>query len=453
MARPTLLLLGIVALYLGVRALVLWTAFDTVVIPNYELMPMGNLAKVLSEGWRGAPVTQYYDNCGGHLATGALAAPLFVLFGDGYLILKLVPLLLGVVDLLLIWSILHRGFGLRAAVVGALLFTLGPPTLFKYSLLAKGNHFEGLTLQLACFWAFQRMHLSQRPQRWLHALALLGGLAVTIYLGAILVLFALGITHLLIRGIRPSLGDGVRALPGLLVGLSPLAFVSLASQNRTLKLLEAKATGEGVSNPAIERLSEAVHALPVAGFYPDLGSIPGSVAGWWSTVIFVLVWGGVLLCSLRFGLMAWRTEGGTERKRYEALRLLPLVLYLPGFYYSYTFGSFQFKPYGPPVEVGQYRYFVPHFTFAALLVGATVGLLRRLGLLIGALAVAPSVFLVTLVDWSFERTGAGLAYEGYDLATYSNVTLRDVFADPDRGPRVRDWDLEHEVAWVLEFDV
>ena len=137
--RSALLLACVV--YLGLRALVLWSAFDAVAIPAYELNPMGNIGHLTLGGWYGAPPTKFYDNCGGHLVTGFLAAPAFALFGESYLALKLVPVLLGLGSLILVWAICERSFGRSAAVVATLLFAVGPPTLFKYSMLAKGNHF------------------------------------------------------------------------------------------------------------------------------------------------------------------------------------------------------------------------------------------------------------------------------------------------------------------------
>ena len=452
MLRSSLLLACIVALYLGVRILILWTAFDTVAMPNYELMPMGNLARVLSEGWRGAPLDQYYDNCGGHLVTGILAAPLYAWFGDSYLVLKMVPLLLGVVDLLMIWSILQRGFGTRAAVFGALLFTLGPPTLVKYSMLAKGNHFEGLTLQLCCLWAFQRMHLSERPGRWLHVLAVSAGLAISFYLGAVLWVVVLGVSHLAVRGVRPGLRDGAYAIPGFVIGLAPLLVLVALTNNRPGQIVTSFASGAGTLASFLDRGRELLLALPGAGVYPNLGAIPGEVAGWWALGLFAGAWWAVTGWSVGHAVRAWREHAGSaradERKRYEALRLLPLVLCLPAFFLAYVFGSFQLKPYQAPVEVGQFRYLVPHFTVVALLLGATVGLWRRSGMLIAGAALLPAVFLVPLVDWSFARAGQGLAYAGYDLVAYNNVLLRDSERTESGAYR---WDLAQVRGHVEEF--
>ncbi len=125
-----------VALYLGFRGLVLHTNFDAVAVPVFEVPVQGNLAALLAAGERGAPLASYYDNCGGHILTGLLAAPLYALLGPSYLALKLVPLLLGLATLLLVWRVLARHYDRDAAGAFALLFAIGPPTLLKYSLLA-----------------------------------------------------------------------------------------------------------------------------------------------------------------------------------------------------------------------------------------------------------------------------------------------------------------------------
>ena len=87
MRRPPFAIILICVLYLVHRALVMHTNFDSVSIPNYELFPMGDIGKIAMWEWHGAPIRDFYDNCGGHLVTGLLAAPLYTIFGDSYLVL------------------------------------------------------------------------------------------------------------------------------------------------------------------------------------------------------------------------------------------------------------------------------------------------------------------------------------------------------------------------------
>ncbi|MCP3918909.1 MAG: hypothetical protein GY711_25460 [bacterium] len=89
------------------------------------------------------------------------------------------------------------------------------------------------------------------------------------------------------------------------------------------------------------------------------------------------------------------------RTRRASWRLLSLAGYLPLFALSFALSNFDFDRYAPPVEVGQYRYLVTPFVFAALLIGAAVAKLRAAGrrrasaTLAGA-ALATSAFTVPL---------------------------------------------------------
>ena len=73
-----------VALYVILRALVLLTAFEDVVMAMFEQYPMGTMAKLALEGVD-FPVRYYYDNAAGQLVMGHLAIPFYALFGDSYL--------------------------------------------------------------------------------------------------------------------------------------------------------------------------------------------------------------------------------------------------------------------------------------------------------------------------------------------------------------------------------
>ena len=69
----------------------------------------------------------------------------------------LVPLALGLATLALLWLVLRDAAGGAAALLGALLFALAPTTLFKYSMVASGNHFETLAFTALALWGALRL--------------------------------------------------------------------------------------------------------------------------------------------------------------------------------------------------------------------------------------------------------------------------------------------------------
>jgi hypothetical protein len=450
------------ALYLVFRALVLHSNFDVVCLPNYELY-MGNIAHIADEGWRGAPLHQYYDNCGGHLVTGILAVPLFQLFGESYLALKLVPVLLGLGTLVLIWNVLARWFDPRAAALAVFLFALAPPTLTKYSMLAKGNHFENLFFQLACVWIFLRIHDSARKTGWILAFGATAGFAVFFYFGSLVMVALLALTHLFVRGIKRGLLDYAIALPAFAAGISPLVWVQLHSASRPGGFLEAKFFD---SPPRLGGFLGRIGRfltdyLPRAGVFEDVGPLPARIAEAVFLGAFLVAWLTVVVELVRSLRETRHTDRGgmpAEDARFQALRYLPFVLYLPIVTLVVGTSTFEFKEYQPPVEVGQFRYLVPHFTFATMLLGIAVTIHWRssararkvVGAALAAAALSTCAFTLPIVDWSFARPGLGAAYDGYLLRYYANVVLRDTWADPTTGRRT--WDHARVTRQLGEFD-
>ncbi|MCB9914262.1 MAG: hypothetical protein H6828_03810 [Planctomycetes bacterium] len=467
--RPLLVFLLALVVYLAYRALVLATNFDAVAIPVYELL-FGNIGEVTRAGWVGPPLAQYYDNCGGHLVVGLLSAPVFAAVGPSYLALKLIPLTLGAAALALLWRIARREFGTLAACLAVLCFAIGPPTLAKYSLLAKGNHFENLAFQLLALLAFYRVFdaapgsAARRRALWLFGGA--AGFAVFFYFGSLILLALLGVTYLLVRGPRGLAADLVHLVPAFLIGLSPLLWIQLSGGARPEVFLESHFVGEGGTQAAeidrVARLKELLFDfLPRGTCFEDLGPVPGRVADGAYLALFLVAW-LVLLAPLLAGVrralasLAAPAEPDGERRRFEALRLLPLVGYLPAFVVLYVVSRFEFDVYLPPVEIGQFRYLVPHYMLACLvvaiasarLVGAG-GARRALGWALVGGVLLLDAFSLPVIDLGGGHGDLAARYPGFDFHYERAVLLRDGAVDPVSGETR--WDLARLEAQLGEL--
>jgi len=416
--------------YLGLRVLVLVSAFDDVCLPPYELGLAGNIAHSLNSETPVAPLVRFYDNCGGHLLTGLLAAPLFQLFGETYLVLKLVPLALGLATLVLGWWLMRRNAGQLAADVFAFAFALAPPVLLKYSLLAKGNHFENLVVQFALL-AFV-LELPRLHGFWPRLLCgALAGFTVFVYFGALLLLAVLAPAHLLRVGPRRAALDAPGILAGFLVGSLPLVWMQLSTHGRPFEFLFAKLAPAGVSaqlgaaaqTPWARIVELVTQQLPQATCIDALGGLSPAFGNAAFIAAYLATW-FVLAAAL------WRRR--SQRAERDFALWSALALYLPIFVLVYGFSSFRFSVYARPVAEGTYRYLVPAYAFATLKFGAVVQLLaagppsalRRAGLSLVALGlVSASAFGVGVVDWRFVRDSPGQSYPGYYPRFYNNVIL------------------------------
>lgn len=430
--------------YVAVRLLVLHTSFDETCLPNFELALMGNLAKVVQGGWGGPPLYQYYDNCGGHLVTGLLGGVSFALFGDSYSALKVVPLVFGVATLLATWAVVDRYFGRRAALTAGLLFVLPVPTLAKYSMLAKGNHFENLLFMVLAFWAFLRMHEREMARRPAFVFGLSAGFALFAYFGSAALLVSMALGHVLARGPRATLRDSLRVLPGFAIGVAPLFAIVALGGSGAPAFLRAKLAPVLDRRPdeALERLrSFTVDILPRAAGFDDAGPVPGLALDILFLAVFVAAW-TVLALRLRRALRAGRPEATTA-----ATHLVPLLAYLPVVATAVALCSFEFRAYAAPLEVGRFRYLVPHFALAGISIGVALaglpaGARRAFATVVGVVLLLTGSAWAGFVDWRFEHAGYGPRYDGY-LFRHYGVAMGRPRRDPDGALH---WDRERIVA-------
>lgn len=427
------------AVYVGLRVSILITAFDSVAIPNYELGTIGNLAKVIVEGRGGAPHALHFDNVGGHLVVGWLAAPLYGLLGDRYVVLKLVPFLLGIGTMLLIWRLCRRHFDDRTAILAVFLFALPPPTLCKFSLIAQGNHFENVFFQLLFLNAFFDVHANPESKRGLVMLGLSAGLAMFVYTGALLLIAITAVAHVSVLGARRAIRDLAYAGPACAVGVAPLVWLDLLSGGRerqflSWRFLENSSSGGEVVQRFTSFWSDV---LPASPCFERIGAIDGATVGWIYSACFVVAW----------FVAAAQTRRGTSG--FGSAQLVPLLVYLPGLSIVVALFDFPFKPYGPPIEVGQYRYLVPHFAFAAILIAIVCGRglaspRRPVRVIAGALAaitLSTSAFTLPIVKLDAAHTTNPWRYDGYWFEGYANVLLNDY-----------PWNSAEVEAHLAEFD-
>lgn len=472
--KPPLVLALALLVYVVYRALVLHTNFDAVALPVYEQF-FGNIGEVARAGWYGPPLSQYYDNCGGHLVVGLLSAPVFAIFGPSFLSLKLIPVALGFLTLIGLWKITRREFDLRTANLTAAFFAIGPPTLAKYSMLAKGNHFENLFFQLLALWAFYRLHRfaagSPERRRGLLIFGACAGFAVFFYFGSLVLLALLAVMHLMVRGVRGAIADLALLIPAGLVGVSPLLWIQLSGGARPSTFLGSHFRGSGgggVQAAEIDRVARLKEFfgdfLPRATCYEDLGPVSGDIANWIYLAVFLAAWLYLMPRLVRGALRAVAsfksTEAGTdaerETRRFEDLKTFPLLGYLPAFVVLYGVSRFEFDLYLPPVEIGQFRYLVPHYMFSCVVVAVAAarllsvsGLRARAGWALAAVMLALQLFSLPVIDFSFSKTGFGTRYPGYDFALERNVLQRDRYEDPVTG--AFGWDMPKMVAQIDEF--
>ncbi len=478
MRRPPTGLLVALGLYVALRAAVLYLSFDQVAMTNYELYPMGTLPKAMLIGAK-FPLQAYYDNAAGQLAIGFLALPLYLLFGSGWTSLKLVPALCGVGALLCVWSLLDRFVSRRAATLGALAFALGPSEfVLKYSLMASGNHFENLFFSSLAVWSFYKLH-SDPKSRYGRNLLLAGfcsGLALFIFLGAIIpVGIALGM-HLGLRGWRGTGRDLGRALVGFAVGIAPLVYLNLFSGARGVAFLESSfgsKPGAGKSlGTILRRMGDFLgRDLPHAGFHQGFSSPHPTLPNALTVALFALAWLVILPRALAglVGLVRALFAGGA-RPSLSELAPTPLLLLPPLSALAFGLSSLRIDADWPlRLGVAGYRYFLPMFLVGMLTVMVVAdramargGVARIGGMLMAGLLLASSLWNLAWIGsgtagvgahyrgWNFVQAARGLFNSSIALDGEQRLAIAGTLPPFYRARLYRGMGMNESMRWVVK---
>lgn len=461
------------ALYVALRFAIVWTSFEAVALPMYELFPMGTVAELRLRGVE-FPLQLVYDNAAGQILMSLATVPVFAVFGSSYLALKVLPALLGLGVLVLVWVFLARNFSRRAANVGALMYAVGPPTLTKYSLINSGNHFENLffvMLALVLAYRWHRGGASSRVGLALYAFAC--GFALFVFLGALIPVGILAGLHLGLRGVRRSSRDALVALPAFALGLAPLVVVNAATGGRGLGFLGAKFGGEssGRGSAVLERMGDFLGPhLWRSGVFEPFAGVSGPA---WATVFLVAFAVAYLAClpstlasSKVFAARLFRTSASADEDAhaFEQSKLVVFALYLPLAALAYGISNFRLGGHAAPVEVAGYRYYLPALLFGVLVIAVFVdrwwnaqGARRWAGHALLACGALPGLSSLAIVDLDAPDRGVAAKLDGYNLAQVgrSLISARNALSDERIIELVESFppDMRFEVQSSLGFNL
>lgn len=430
-------LIAAVVVYLSLRGAMLAQRFEELCHPGYELTLVGNVAHAAASPWGGLPLSDYFDNCGGHLVCGLLGGPFFALLGESYLTLKLVPLSIGLGALLCLWAILAPRAGRGAAALACLAFALGPPLLARLSVTAMGNHFESLLALFACYWSWLRWCESGGDRRRAWAFGLVAGFSVFFYLGSLLWLALLGLAHLRARGSRAALRDAWHAAPAFSLGAAPLLWIALAVPGRVENFVAYNLGPQARASPdeVLERAWDVLaRVLPTSGLYPDVGPLPGRAAE---------------VCLLLALALSWVAVARTAASGPRGAFALPLALYPPALLLAFAISRFDFEPLTTLEAATTRRYLAPFHGLALVTLGLAFGSAwearrRALPATLVALVLTTAPSALSLALPPATASPSGRDYRGWSGHYLARVLLRDVARREDDGRPV--WDLARIAA-------
>ena len=239
------------ALLLQAATVLVFMWIDPQAFYDVEALHNATVARELARGAIGQLLLfQYMPFCGGCTVEAVVGSGLFRLFGEHYLVWKMVPLGFGWGITLVGWSILRRHFGRSHAWAWAALLSLPPLILAMPMGMAWGNHYE---VTLFVFFQLALAHrLVDRPgtaQLWF-ALGAVAGLGLWFCLSSAFALPAIVLTLLLAPGAAARGRSVLLCSAGLLLGLCPLfLYTTFTPSDATAYPLQL--LGEGLADPLV----------------------------------------------------------------------------------------------------------------------------------------------------------------------------------------------------------
>ncbi len=261
-------LLALLLLFLAVRLLQAASATETETFDFEEAYTVTAAWELLHHGDWPLSAYQYSDWEGGSLVMVLLTAPFCFWLGPCLFTLTAAALCVSGLAFVMLYRLVERAYGWRAAVLASSLYLLSPDPILGYSLTAKGFHPDSVALQLLFLHlAIGEGHSPRRRRFWLGLLTGFGTYFAYVFALTPLAwaLSRLGSRRGVTGRSRPP-GGIAPFLAGLVLGASPLVAFNLA---RPL-------AGLTIHGEPLWRLLSPVHVLH------GLGRLsPGSVAALW----------------------------------------------------------------------------------------------------------------------------------------------------------------------------
>lgn len=441
--KPRLILGGLIALFVGLRLLVLLSggmhAFEA------EELYRGVIGREIIDGLK-MPFWDYQADhySGGSLLVGLAAAPFFMLLGPSLFALKLAPLLFALLTLIFLWGFMRRYFGLQAAVFSSLFFILAPPAFIRLSLVAMGFHSESILFSVLTLCFFYRYFYEAQERKFLFLFGLLSGFGFWFtHITAIVPLACLGTWFFLNPKSLFCRRNMILFFEGAFLGLLPWFIYNFTHHfegvgfilRNLIRFSGASGSGEpSAFSFNFKRLGQLVlTAIPSSFAFENLGGIPRQI---FCRLYFLIGCAFILPLYARFGAAAFRRKNRLS----DESRLLPVLLIPLVFILCYWLSSVEINAVAEPeffyLFFDDCRYFVPfHFAFFILLGIGCSGFNSSVSgsLLKKAAAVSIGLFgILALMTVSFvEPWGSVLHYKGY---AYSQLGALRGHIWPQRSP-------------------
>jgi hypothetical protein len=218
--RDSRRLLGFVLAYVATR--LLWLVMNPEPASYWEESYRWLSAHELLEGPL-YPLFEYQADHyqGGPLVVILMAVPLFAVFGESALVLKLVAVCFAVAVLCALYFLMRANFGRTAAWVAGVVYLCGPPLVAHSSLVTMGSHGESTLFSLVQLSLLFGMLTGRwRTEAAWAVFGLTSGIGLWFCYTSGLSLATCGLVWLLIQGV-PRPREIAAALAGTVVGLAP----------------------------------------------------------------------------------------------------------------------------------------------------------------------------------------------------------------------------------------
>jgi hypothetical protein len=428
------ILVALIVSYLFIKLSILFFGFNKIHGYGFQELQFGACARELIRsfnspfscyGYIGSGLSRLTNSCAAALLNDILAVPLFMLFGESYLTLKLIPLFFNLAILISLFLFLYKFFSKKVAVITGILLVVPPSIFTNLSFACNANKCEFILFTILSMHIFYGIIFDKKEHPvnfilfgFISAVGLCLNYIFLITLAACFLVWFISDARFFLRKkfwvfmgiftacLLPWVYYVVRNIGGVYIYSKPVYSHFLTN---------------GVVNSFI-RFRELVSSQLFNLFIlEDIGLIKGYFSGGIFYLVFILSFCVFSWINMRY-ILQYLT-GVLRRKEADAVSsAMPkeffIFIYLLVFFMSYSFSDFALPGTYDRFNFVNYRYLASIYPFLLIIIAL---FFERLGFKRHMRFVSNTILtmliaiglLSNLAFISFGKFGEGLQYEGF----------------------------------------
>jgi len=429
-----IILVTLISFYILIKLSILFFAFDKISGYGFRELQFGACARELIRSF-GLPFSCYdyigsglcklTNSCAAALLNDILAIPLFMLFGDSYLVLKLIPLLFNLAILIFLYLFLYKFFSKRIAVISSVLLIIPPSIFTKLSFGCNTNKCEFILFTIFTMYIFYEIFFTKKRNSinfiLLGLITALGLCLNYIFLITLVTCFLMWFIFDKLFFLRKEFFIFIVAF---IVCLAPWAYYvnhNIGGIYIYSKPIFKHFMGNGIIDSLIRFKDIISINLFNLFLLEDIGFVKGYFLGSIYYLIFILSFFVFFYLNVKYLFkLLFKIPYRKQLQIFpeDVSRELFIFIYLIVFFIAYSFSDFSIGERYSKFNIINYRFLSSIYPFLCVIIALSLNRLtfKKYLHIISNSIIIILIFVSLLSNLSFisfHKFGEGLAYEGF----------------------------------------